>query len=90
MSERPTNPRHSSDEFLALLTDAAYRVALRHGLKGPFLEMELELWATLGELLKREAGPLNGSRLPEPTTETVDGPRAHPDRPLSHLVSCTQ
>jgi hypothetical protein len=32
------------EELLAEVSDAAYRVLLRHGLKGSFLETELEVW----------------------------------------------
>jgi hypothetical protein len=41
-----THPAEAED-FLADLTDAVYRVALRHGFKGSFLEFELELWSAL-------------------------------------------
>ena len=38
--------RHASieDEFLAHVTDIAYRVVLRQGLSRSFLEVELDLW----------------------------------------------
>jgi hypothetical protein len=36
-----------TEEILADLTDAAYQVLLRHGLRGSFLEAELELWRQL-------------------------------------------
>jgi hypothetical protein len=35
------------EEHLARLTDAAYRVALQHGLTGSFLDLQLDLWAAL-------------------------------------------
>jgi hypothetical protein len=52
VSQRPMNARlhehqDEPEEFLADLTDAVYHVALRHGIKGSFLEMELELWSAL-------------------------------------------
>jgi hypothetical protein len=41
------------EDFLAELTEAAYGVALRHGLKGPFINVELELWRELRAVLGR-------------------------------------
>jgi hypothetical protein len=41
------------EDFLAELTEAAYGVALRHGLKGPFINVELELWRALRAVLRR-------------------------------------
>ena len=32
----------TSEDVLANLTAAAYRVALRHGLRSPFIDVELE------------------------------------------------
>ena len=37
------------EEVLAELSDAAYRVALRHGFEGSFLDLELGLWEAVGE-----------------------------------------
>lgn len=42
-----------SEEFLAELAAAAYGVALRHGIKGPFIEVELDLWHELRDVLTR-------------------------------------
>ncbi len=44
--------------LLAELTAAAYQVALRHGLKGPFVDVELDLWRELRRVLDgcREEG----------------------------------
>jgi hypothetical protein len=36
-----------AEEFLASLTDAAYRVALKHGFSGSFVDLQLELWSAL-------------------------------------------
>jgi hypothetical protein len=36
-----------TEEVLAELTTAAYRVALRHGLRAPFIDVELDLWREL-------------------------------------------
>jgi hypothetical protein len=41
------------ESFLAELTDAAYRVAVRQGIKGSFLDAELGLWQALREVLER-------------------------------------
>jgi hypothetical protein len=35
------------EDFAAELNAAAYQVALRHGLRGPFIDVELELWQAL-------------------------------------------
>jgi hypothetical protein len=41
------------EELLAELAAAAYDVALRHGLKGPFIDVELDLWRELRGVLDR-------------------------------------
>jgi hypothetical protein len=41
-----------AEQLLAELAAAAYRVALRHGLKGPFIDVELDLWWALREVLR--------------------------------------
>ncbi len=41
----------ASEDVLANLTAAAYRVALRHGLRSPFIDVELELWRELRRAL---------------------------------------
>jgi hypothetical protein len=40
-----------AEGFLAELTDAAYCVALRHGIKGSFVDVELDLWQALRKVL---------------------------------------
>ncbi len=42
------------EECLARLTTAAYDVALRHGTQGPFLEVELDMWQALRDVLHEE------------------------------------
>ncbi len=42
------------EEFLAKLTTAAYGVALRHGLRGSFLDAQMEIWFALREILQGE------------------------------------
>jgi hypothetical protein len=43
------------EALLSRLTDAAYRVALRHGIKGPFIDFQLDLWHKLREVLAATA-----------------------------------
>lgn len=40
-----------AEEFLATLTDAAYQVALQHGVAGSFVDVQLDLWAALRGVL---------------------------------------
>jgi hypothetical protein len=58
--ERTSSRSHSAVEFLACrekflseLTDAAYRTALHYGLRGSFLDVELDLDLALREVLER-------------------------------------
>jgi hypothetical protein len=55
----PESPR-ACEELLAELSDVAYRVTLRHGFDGSFLDLELGLWEALGEASRagRSAGTL--------------------------------
>lgn len=57
-----------SEQLLAELTAAAYEVALRHGLRGSFLEAELELWRELRTVLERprRAASSRGAVVREP------------------------
>jgi hypothetical protein len=48
------SPHVMPEEFLAKLTDAAYRVVLRHGIKGSFLDVELALWKALRSVASKE------------------------------------
>ena len=41
------------ENFAAELTSAAYAVALRHGVEDKWLDLELELWETLKETVKK-------------------------------------
>ncbi len=43
----------SLDTFAAELTDAAYPIALKYGVSGSSLDLELEIWKTFIELLHR-------------------------------------
>jgi carbon storage regulator len=52
----PATPVAPHLESLAAdLTDAAYRVALRHGLGEQWLELQLDLWGALTEALEERA-----------------------------------
>ena len=41
------------ENFGAELTEAAYPVLLRHGARGNWLDLELELWKVLKEILQK-------------------------------------
>jgi hypothetical protein len=43
------------EDLAAELTDAAYPVALRHGVAGSSIDLELDLWKALREELRRNA-----------------------------------
>src|SRR6516165_10331743 len=43
------------DDFAGRLADAALAVTARHGVRGPSVERELELWHSLGNVV-RESG----------------------------------
>jgi len=44
-----------TEEFLAELTDTAYRVALRQGFVGSFIQFQLDLWSALRAVLQRNS-----------------------------------
>jgi hypothetical protein len=52
-----------SEDVLAQLTAAAYHVVLRHGgVPSPFIDVQLELWRELRQVLNAGA-PADGTRL---------------------------
>jgi len=51
------------EDFAAELTMAAYEVALRHGIKGSFLDFEMALFATLGEMIRKQTRVVDRSGL---------------------------
>jgi carbon storage regulator len=51
-AEEETTP-DSADELAAELSDAAYQVALRHGLKRTWIDAELDLWRALAETIRK-------------------------------------
>jgi hypothetical protein len=59
----------SAEDFLARLTDAAYRVSLKHGFSGSFVDLQLELWSTLRNVVARQVTPRRPSAEPLPTEE---------------------
>jgi hypothetical protein len=46
------------DTFAAELTDAAYPIALKYGVIGSSLDLELEIWKTLTELVRKRGHEL--------------------------------
>lgn len=44
------------DKFAAELTGAAYHVALRHGVAGTWLDLQLELWQALAQTVRQWGG----------------------------------
>lgn len=51
-----------AEAFVADLARAAYDVALRHGITGPFADLELALWRELrGVVMERPAGCCGGA-----------------------------
>jgi hypothetical protein len=46
------------DTFAAELTQAAYPIALKYGVSGSSLDLELEIWKTLTELVRRRGREL--------------------------------
>jgi hypothetical protein len=52
---------HSSlASFTAKLTDAAYAVALRHGVSGSWIDLQLDLWRVLTEAVENAESPPAG------------------------------
>jgi hypothetical protein len=50
------------EALVAELTEAAYPVALRHGVQGSWVDLELDLWKALGQAVKnwRRQAPRRG------------------------------
>jgi hypothetical protein len=47
-------PTADREAFVARLTTTAYQVALRHGIRGSFAELELDLWHQLRAVCERD------------------------------------
>ena len=56
-------PRVGDDDFVAEMTDIAYRALLRQGLKRPFVDVELELWKEIWEAYQQTDRFLINNRL---------------------------
>ena len=52
------------ESFAAELTEAAYRVALRHGVGGSWVDLELDLWQVLGDSVQKWGRELPRCREP--------------------------
>jgi hypothetical protein len=50
---RATGDRDALDNFAAELTRVAYYVALRHGTAGTWIDLQLDLWQTLGDAIQQ-------------------------------------
>jgi hypothetical protein len=46
-----------TDDFLADLTEAAYRTAVMYGVEGPSVDVELNLWKALGTVVRKASSP---------------------------------
>jgi hypothetical protein len=57
------------DGFLGELTDAALETALRHGVGGPSVDQELDLWHVLNEPLRRRVPCPDGTSRAETRRE---------------------
>jgi hypothetical protein len=57
------------DTFAAELTDAAYPIALKYGVLGSSLDLELEIWKTFIDLLHRRGREL----FPAPSMNPAQG-----------------
>jgi len=62
--EGPGRLGSATEEFLAELTDAAYRVALKHKFQGSFVDVQLELWAALRKVVAHDLAVRCRRRLP--------------------------
>ena len=62
MTDTSQNRNKSQDELVADLTVTAYQVALKHGIKGNFLECELEMHRALRKVLKKLLRPQRGNK----------------------------
>jgi hypothetical protein len=49
----PGEPDAFAEAFAAELTSAAYPVALRHVVGGTWVDLELELWRALGDVVRK-------------------------------------
>src|SRR5262249_12557570 len=52
------------ENLQAELTDAAFRVAARYGVKGPSVDQEVDLWKALGRVVGKQRNTLGGRAVP--------------------------
>src|SRR4051794_36421474 len=64
------NVETERDRLLGNLTDAALRVAARHGVRGTSVDQELDLWKALGGVVRKQRGSRQGN-----VTRARDGER---------------
>jgi hypothetical protein len=60
--------------FAAELTNAAYGVAIQHGMTGSWVDLELELWKTLAERVQEWGAAIAAGRMAgalDTTTATI-------------------
>jgi len=62
----PVSSESWTEEFAGELTEVAYPVALKHGVRGSWLDFELDVWKALQKVLRRQHG--------EPLLIGVDNP----------------
>jgi hypothetical protein len=64
---RPAEPNFDppGEAFLARLTAAAYQAALRHGTRGSFLDLQLDIWRALRRALRAEVASREARKWPE-------------------------
>jgi hypothetical protein len=79
MRAKPTNLETDLECLVAELTEAAYRVALRHGIKGTFVDLELGLW----DAIRAYRGRLEHFASASPSAGPSSGPRPLVPAPFS-------
>ena len=65
----PANPESALDAFAAELTDAAYPIALKYGVSGSSVDLELEIWKKFTEMVRERGREV----LRTPTASRVGG-----------------
>ncbi len=65
----PANPESALDAFAAELTDAAYPIALKYGVSGSSVDLELEIWKKFTEMVRERGREV----LHTPTASRVGG-----------------
>jgi hypothetical protein len=79
MRAKPTNLETDLERLVAELTEAAYSVALRHGIKGTFVDLELGLW----DAIRAYQGRIEDFASASPSAGPSSGPRALVQAPFS-------